>query len=128
MLLDTSVAILVRDGAEHAEEQLAGRPGSSYLSVVSRVELEGGVYTDLQAAPARRRRLDQMLAEMTVLPFGNAEADAYGVIVATCGFSRSRILDRMIAATALVHDLVVATCNPRDFENIPGLQVQDWSN
>ena len=117
----------MRDGDEHVEEQLASRPGSSYLSVVSRVDLEGGVYKDPQESPSRRGRLDQMLGEMTVLPFGNAEADAYGSIVASCGFSRSRILDRMIAATALVHELVVVTCNPRDFESIPGLQVEDWS-
>jgi tRNA(fMet)-specific endonuclease VapC len=33
----------------------------------------------------------------------------------------------MIAATALANDLSLATLNPRDVRNIPGLAVEDWS-
>jgi tRNA(fMet)-specific endonuclease VapC len=32
----------------------------------------------------------------------------------------------MIAATAIVHDLILVTHNTRDFQNIPGLRLEDW--
>jgi predicted nucleic acid-binding protein len=126
LLLDTSVAILLRDGDREIEERLSGRPGDSLLSVVSRVELEGGVYRDPTQTQARRRRLDQMLSELNTLPFRVEEAQAFGAIVARSGFSRPRILDRMIAATALVADATLVTNNPRDFADIAGLKMEAW--
>lgn len=33
----------------------------------------------------------------------------------------------MIAATALVHNTSLATCNSRDFGGIAGLDIEDWS-
>ena len=33
----------------------------------------------------------------------------------------------MIAATAMSQGLILATLNPRDFRNIPGLLIEDWS-
>lgn len=37
------------------------------------------------------------------------------------------VVDQLIAATAKQHDLVIATLNAKDFEDIPGLRVDDWS-
>jgi predicted nucleic acid-binding protein len=36
-------------------------------------------------------------------------------------------LDLLIAATALVHRLTVATLNDRDFRSVEGLAWEDWS-
>ncbi len=127
LLLDTSIAILLRDGDERIATRLADRPGTALLSVASRVELEGGVYRDMAEAEVRRERVDRILAALEVLPFGDAEADAYRDIVATCGFARTRILDRMIAATAIAAEASLATLNARDFRDIPWLGLEDWS-
>ena len=97
------------------------------LSVVTRVELEGGVYKDPARAELLRARLDPILAAYEVLPFGGKEAAVYADIVEACGFSRTRILDRMIAATAIVAGATLVTLNPRDFINVPGLMVEDWT-
>jgi tRNA(fMet)-specific endonuclease VapC len=35
-------------------------------------------------------------------------------------------VDLMIASVALVHDLTLVTHNTRDFQNIPGLRLEDW--
>ena len=35
-------------------------------------------------------------------------------------------VDLMIAAVALVHDLTLVTNNTKDFQNIPGLRLEDW--
>ena len=36
------------------------------------------------------------------------------------------VLDLLIAATALVHDLILVTHNVKDFAFVPGLTVVDW--
>ncbi len=79
-MLDTNVAIHLRDGDPEIAARLAGFGTSLVMSVVSRVELEGGTATS--SDPLRRRLLDRMLADIEVLPFTDAEAMAYGVIVA----------------------------------------------
>jgi tRNA(fMet)-specific endonuclease VapC len=127
LLLDTSVAILLRDGDERIGERLAERPGSSMLSVISRVELENGVYKDPRESAVRRQRLDRMLIGLELRPFGSDEADAYRAIVEACGISRPRTLDRMIAATAIAAGVTLASLNPHDFRDIPRLELEDWS-
>ena len=54
----------------------------------------------------------------------NPTAAAYRNIVATVGHSRRKTLDRMIAASALVHRLTLVTSNGVDFADIPGLELE----
>ena len=100
---------------------------AAFLSIISRVELTPGIYSDGQRNHRRASRLQSFLQEVELLPFSNAEADAYEEIIARSGFSRRLVIDRMIAATALANGLSLATLNARDFRNIPGLTVEDWS-
>jgi predicted nucleic acid-binding protein len=58
--------------------------------------------------------------------FDGAAADAYGTIVAHAGYSRRKLLDRMIAAQALVHRATLVTMNPDDFADVAGLTVVAW--
>ena len=67
-----------------------------------------------------------MLAAIPTLAFDDAAADAYGAIVAHAGYSRRRLLDRMIAAQALVHRAALATMNADDFADVAGLQLVAW--
>ena len=126
LLLDTNIVIRLRDGDAEIAGKVAALEGAVLLSVVSRVELEGGVYRDPSLADLRRRRLDAILAAMQVLAFDDAAADAYGAIVEAAGYSRRKLLDRMIAAQALVHHATLVTQNPADFQDIPGLDVLAW--
>ncbi|MEH0196805.1 type II toxin-antitoxin system VapC family toxin [Caulobacter sp. CCNWLY153] len=124
-VLDTNVAIHLRDGDPVISAKIAGLDGAVLLSIVSRVELEGGVYRELADA-ARRARLDAMLDVLPVLDFGAEAADAYRAIVPATGHSRRKILDRMIAAQALTHRATLVTCNPADFLDVPGLALLAW--
>ena len=94
--------------------------------MLTRVELEGGVVRYPDYAAARRDRLDALLATLPTLAFDDAAADCYREIVEVVGFSRPRIIDRMIAAQALVHQATVVTMNGRDFTDVPSLQVLSW--
>jgi len=125
-LIDTNVAIELRDGNETVTSKVGALDGAVMLSIVSRVELEGGVYRDPDLVHLRRPRLDAILSILPVLPFDDAAADAYRRIVEATGYSRRKLLDRMIAAQALVHQAYLVTLNGDDFRDIPGLDVVAW--
>ncbi len=118
--MDTSVAIQLRDGDRAITQRLLVLEEPLLLSIVTRVELEGGVYRDPAEAAVRRPRLDAILAAFPVLAFDDACADAYRSIVNAAGYSRRKLLDRMIAAQALVHRAMLATLNAADFNDISG--------
>ncbi len=127
-VLDTNVAIHLRDGDAAVADKVAALDDAILISVVTRVELEGGVHRDAVEAPLRRARLDVLLAAIPTLAFDDAAADAYGAIIAQSGYSRRRLLDRMIAAQALVHRATLVTMNPVDFADITGLDVRSWAS
>jgi tRNA(fMet)-specific endonuclease VapC len=125
-LLDTNVAIHLRDGDSVVARKVPELRGAVLLSIVTRVELEGGVYREPAQAPVRRARLDAILSAIPTLAFDDLAAGAYGTIVANAGYSRRKLLDRMIAAQALVHRATLVTFNPDDFADVPGLSVLAW--
>jgi tRNA(fMet)-specific endonuclease VapC len=125
-LLDTSVAIHLRDGDAVVTDRVAALNGAVLISIITRVELEGGVYRELAHAAVRRARLDTMLAAIPTVAFDEPAADAYGGIVAHAGYSRRKLLDRMIAAQALVHRATLVTLNADDFRDVAGLQLETW--
>lgn len=109
-----------------ADRRLVELASIPALSIVSRVELEGGVVAEPPLKPVRRLLLDRMLRSFPVLDFDEACANAYRTIVETAGFSRRKLADRMIAATALVHERTLVTTNARDFRDVPGLRLEEW--
>jgi predicted nucleic acid-binding protein len=126
-LIDTSVAILLRDGDEAASVRTEALPTAPSISVVTRVELEGGVYREGADRALLRQRLDAFLGIVDELPFTSKEAEVYGQIAEQRGYSRRQIFDRMIVATAIVAGATLITLNPSDFRGIAGLTVEDWT-
>jgi predicted nucleic acid-binding protein len=122
LLLDTSVAIPIRDGDPELRRRIAATQERLILSIVTVVELEGGIEKD----DARRAGLDLLTRALEVRPFGAPEARAYGSIVTACGYSRRKVLDRMIAAQALVLDIPLLTLNGVDVREVPGLRLIEW--
>jgi predicted nucleic acid-binding protein len=125
-LLDTNVLIHLRDGDAGVFAKLGALDGPVLMSIISRVELEGGVYRDPAWIDVRRARLAALLLSIPALTFGEAEADAYCTIVESAGYSRRKLLDRMIAAQALAHRATLVTQNGADFRDVPGLQLLAW--
>jgi tRNA(fMet)-specific endonuclease VapC len=125
-LLDTSVAIYLRDRNDVFLAQLAELGERPTLSVVTLVELEGGIHGTPEHSAMRRNRVEEMISRMAVLPFERSCVSAYGAIVEAAGFSRRKVIDRMIAATALVHGLRLITLNGTDFADVPGLALEVW--
>lgn len=126
-IIDTNVAINLRDGEAGVAARIRQLSLQPMISALTRVELEGGVYRNPDEAAVFRSRLDLMLTQFEQLPFTSEEASVYGRIVEQCGYSRAKVIDRMIAATAIVAGATLITLNPRDFRAIHGLQLEDWS-
>ena len=106
--------------------RLRALDGPLLFSIVTRIELEAGVVAVPDKAALRAARLASLLRAIPVLPFDTIAADAYRNILQASGYSRRKVLDRMIAATALAIDAGLVTLNPDDFRDIPGLKLLAW--
>lgn len=125
-LIDTNIAIHARDGEERVLDRLAEHDGAVLLSALSLAELQRGLYRDPGGTALRRERLAILLEAIPVIPFDAAAAEAYGAIIARCGWVRGRDYDRMIAGHAISAGCTLATANEADFRDVPGLALVNW--
>lgn len=125
-LIDTNVAIYLRDANEEITTRVERLPEGPRISLLTWVELEAGVHAHAVLAADRRERLDSILQLLDILPLTPAAVRAYSRIISARGFSRPRVIDRLIAATAIVHDLTLITIDADDFRDIPGLALEVW--
>jgi predicted nucleic acid-binding protein len=125
-LLDTSVFI-----ANETNRPLASFPDEVTISVVTNGELELGVLRAESLAIRRQRRTTLELARsFDPLPMTEATMSSWATIVSACrndGVWKSvKLMDSLIAATALQHGLAVIT-QDADFaliaKPIPELEV-----
>lgn len=59
-----------------------------------------------------------------ILPFDDPAADQFESL--RQAKVRIGTMDLKIASIALVHDATLPSANARDFEQVPGLRVEDW--
>ena len=124
-LIDTNIAIHARDGKEAVLAKLEEHDGAVLLSALSLAELQRGLHKTSPHTALRRARYEVLIRHLPVLPFDAAAAEAYGAIIAQCGWVRGRDYDRMIAAHAISMNATLIT-NDADFADIPGLAREDW--
>ena len=129
ILLDTNICIYIinaRPPAVLARFQQY-RLGDIGLCSVVAAELADGV---AKSGSARNRQaLAMFLAPLAVLPFDDAAFWAYGSLRAELERRGTPIgaLDTMIAAHALSQRAPLVTHNAREFAQVPGLQLADWT-
>lgn len=90
--------------------------------VTSAIAFAEVVYGSQKAKPPPIDQLRAFCEEVPVLDFDYRAALAY----ATLPFRRAGY-DRLIAAHALSHDLILITNNKRDFVDVTLLRVEDWT-
>jgi tRNA(fMet)-specific endonuclease VapC len=125
-LLDTSVWIGYLKGVPalvlrtQAEPQIA-------ISSVSLGELYYGARKS-QRVEANLERLEVLRNEIPVFEVDTTVAEVYGMIRADLERHGTPIgpNDLWIAATARAHDLVLVSCNQREFVRIAGLRLDNW--
>jgi len=128
-LLDTNVVSELRKPRPHGAVVAwvkTLRPEQVFLSAVTIGELQAGVELTRRNDAAKAREiehwLNQVEASFTALPMDSACFREWARLMA--GNSPELIEDAMIAATARVHGLHVATRNERDFRQF---QVQAFN-
>ena len=120
-LLDTNICIYVLADAESVASKRVAEceEGSAVASAVTYAELLRGVRS---AGPEDEAKLESFFRHVPVVPFGEAQAQAY----ARLPFRRGSF-DCLIAAHALSLGFVLVTNNVRDFVDVPNLELQNWA-
>jgi tRNA(fMet)-specific endonuclease VapC len=118
-LLDTNICIYILEGAS---DRVASRLeqcdiGSVGVSSISYAEVMLGAVQLGDAAAAK-----SLFRKIGPLPFSKDAAEVYAALP----FRRGSF-DRLIAAHAIALDATLVTNNERDFRDIPGLKVENWT-
>lgn len=120
-LLDSNIVIsLVMNFHEGVIQRAAEcDAGDMVTSAIVYAEV---AYGSGRGKPPAFEQLQAFVEEVPVLDFDFKAA----VVYATMPFKRAGF-DRLIAAHALSHDLVLVTHNERDFADVPGLKIENWT-
>ena len=126
-LLDTNVCI---DFALARSDRLRDNVKTSFskglsISSITLGELRVGAQRD-GAEPEDDKKLDDLIRLLALREFDEKAAEAYGAIARQIGVKR-RNFDRLIAAHAVAEGLVLVTRNEKDFADVPGLKVENWT-
>lgn len=120
-LLDSNIIIRLSMGIGDALRERAAQCEHDEL-VTSSIVLAEVAHGSNKGRPPTLDRLQSILEEVPVLDFDYKAALAY----ASLPFKRGSY-DRLIAAHVLSHDLVLITDNERDFADVPGLKIENWT-
>jgi predicted nucleic acid-binding protein len=129
-LVDTNIISEARRGTREAISWLRSvRPSTIFLSVLTLGEIMKGIAIEERNDHQAAGRLTAWLHEVRrdhadrILPITDAVAVEWGRIAAL----RPRgDVDGLIAATAIVHDLVLVTRNVADFDDLHVAIVNPW--
>lgn len=120
-LLDTNVVVALTVDEDQAVVRRAAECDVGDMVTSSIVLAEVAFGTERGDAP-EMDLLRAFVEEVPVLDFDYKAALAY----AQLPFKRASF-DRLIAAHALSHGLIVVTGNEKDFADVPGLAVENWT-
>lgn len=130
-LLDTNVISEIRRGRDPHVAAWASSVGDAelYLSVLTLGEIRKGIERLRPRDPLRAQALADWLGRLhdlfadRILSIDHRAADRWGALNAT----RSRnTVDSLLAATAHVHGITIATRNTRDFEGCDVELLNPW--
>lgn len=119
-MLDSNIIIYLVMNSNEGVVRRAGECDDGDL-VTSAIAYAEVVYGSIRNQPPAFEQLRAFVEEVPVLDFDYKAALAY----ATIPFKRASY-DRLIAAHALSHGLIVVTHNVDDFRDVPGLRVENW--
>jgi predicted nucleic acid-binding protein len=131
ILLDTSVYSqpLKKKPLPSVITRWKARPESDYaVSAICELEVLYGI--ELSTSAILRPAYERLLRDR--FPVLSVDAKVAGIYarlqarLVQAGQTKPQF-DLLIAATAIAHNLTLATCNVRDFADIENLRVEDWS-
>ena len=127
-VLDTNTLIYFFKGEGNvAKEMLSRSPDSIGIPSIVLYELKVGIMKS--TSPRKRaRQLEELMAVVRILPFGDTEAAVSAVIRSNLEKNGTPIgpHDVLIAGTAKACNGVLVTRNTTEFQRVPGLALENW--
>jgi tRNA(fMet)-specific endonuclease VapC len=132
VLIDASILIEAERGRLDLEPHVERRHDEeSFVSVITASELLQGVHRSTSANVRAKRSafVEGVLERFPLLSVDVACARAHAQVWAELRKAGLMIgpHDLWLAATCLAHGLTMVTANLREFERVPGLTVELWS-
>jgi tRNA(fMet)-specific endonuclease VapC len=120
-MLDSNIIVYLTMNANERVVRRAAEceEGDLVTSAIAYAEVAFG---SLNEQPPVIEQLRAFVEEVPVLDFDYKAALAY----ASLPFRRGSF-DRLIAAHALSHDLIMVTHNEKHFADVPGLKIENWT-
>ena len=128
-LLDTNIVIYtMKNRPQQVKRRFQQHHGRMGISTVTLGELVFGAEHS-QQVERNLADIEALAARLEVLPFDNKAAYHFGQIKATLYRIGQPIgpYDMMIAGHARASGLILITNNVKEFERVPGLLLEDWS-
>jgi tRNA(fMet)-specific endonuclease VapC len=127
-MLDTDISIyLIKNRPPHLRERFDSLAGQMCISTITLGELWFGAEKSVRQAQ-NIEAIEGFAARLEILPFSAGAAAHFGQIRAHLA-RLGRIagpFDMLIGGHARSENLILVTNNLREFERIPGLQVEIW--
>lgn len=127
-MLDTNICTFtIKNRPEHVREAFNAHHGQLCISTVTLMELVFGA--EKSSNPQRNLAVvEGFAARLEVLKYDWEAAANTGQLRAELATLGTPIgpYDQMIAGHARSLGLVLVTNNPREFERVPGLRIEDW--
>ena len=136
-VLDTDTVTLIERGHERVNERLAQATRAVVTTEITRMEILQGRFASVFKAEdgeqllIARDRLEQAearLQSVRMLLVDAASASEFDRLLATKGLRRIGRADLLIASIALANKATLVTRNRRDFQKVPGLQIENWAD
>ena len=129
-MLDTNICIYaIKNKPEQVLQRLKSNLKQGLcISAITLAELEHGV--EKSAHPEKNRlALLQFLSILDILPFDDLAAAEYGAICAHLQKQGTPIgtMDMLIAGHARAEGMILVTNNVREFQRVPGLEIENWA-
>lgn len=128
-LLDTNIAIYtIKNRPPEVREAFKAHDGQMGISTVTLMELIYGAEASGQVE-RNLRVIEGFAARLEVLPYDREAAAQTGQLRAELKKAGRPIgpYDEMIAGHARAKGLVMVTNNMKQFENVPGLRLENWA-
>lgn len=132
VLIDASILIEAERGRLEIGPYVARRPDDDvFLSVITASELLHGVHRATRADLRAKRSafVEGVLERFPALPVDLATARAHARVSAELRHQGAMIgpHDLWLAAACIAHGLVMVSANLREFDRVPGLDVEVWA-
>jgi tRNA(fMet)-specific endonuclease VapC len=137
ILLDTDVLTLLFAGSEKVRHRLDQITDEVAITVVTRIEILRGRFeallkaadgSQLRLAMERLRFSEEHHAEVDTMPVEEAAAAEFDRLRQHKKLKKIGRGDLLIASIALADRAALATRNVKDFNQVPGLQVENWGD